>query len=448
MSYLRRISTRRLLAVVAGCVLAACGSAAAIALAAGGGGPAPPPKPLAEALHDALAAPAPAGVTARIEFTNHLVDAASLQGTDPLLTGAEGRLWASGEKLRLELQASDAAGGAGDVQVLLDGHRLTVIDTGASTVYRMTLPQHGNTDSGAGPEPVPSLARIQDALTRLSAGATLSGAQPGTVAGRPAYTVRISPRHDGGLLGGAELAWDGRARGAAARRRPRERVRRPRLELRATDIAFGPVAAGDLTVPEPAGAKVVDLSPPASPGGPGGQDAQPVVGLDAVQAKVPFTIVAPDRLVGLARREVRLIDHGGSPGALVTYGEGLGGIAVVQSATEPGKTGGLAPKGLPLPKISINGASGEELDTALGTVLRFERGGVTYTLLGSVPPAAAEAAAGPCDAVIDAPPIEVRGSSSTTATSSPSTAWTSPSCRATSSATSARTARARPRRSA
>jgi len=108
---------------------------------------------------------------------------------------------------------------------------------------------------------------------------------------------------------------------------------------------------------------------------------------------VPFTIVAPDRLVGLARREVRLIDHGGSPGALVTYGEGLGGIAVVQSATEQGKPGGLAPKGLPLPKISINGASGEELDTALGTVLRFERGGVTYTLLGSVPPAAAEAAA-------------------------------------------------------
>ena len=392
MSYLRRISTRRLLAVVAGCVLAACGSAAAIALAAGGGGPAPPPKPLAEALHDALAAPAPAGVTARIEFTNHLVDAASLQGTDPLLTGAKGRLWASGEKLRLELQASDAAGGAGDVQVLLDGDRLTVIDTGANTVYRMTLPQHGGQDAGPRPEPVPSLARIQDALTRLSAGATLSGAQPGTVAGRPAYTVRISPRHDGGLLGGAELAWDAEhgvplrvavlASGSAD----------PVLELRATDIAFGPVAAGDLTVPEPTGAKVVDLNPPASPGGPGGQDAQPVVGLDAVQAKVPFTIVAPDRLVGLARREVRLIDHGGSPGALVTYGEGLGGIAVMQSATEQGKTGGLAPKGLPLPKISINGASGEELDTALGTVLRFERGGVTYTLLGSVPPAAAEAA--------------------------------------------------------
>jgi hypothetical protein len=59
-------------------------------------------------VHDALAAPAVDGVTARITFTNHLIDAASLQGSDPLLTGAKGRLWATGDKLRLELQASGA----------------------------------------------------------------------------------------------------------------------------------------------------------------------------------------------------------------------------------------------------------------------------------------------------------------------------------------------------
>ena len=151
MSYLRHISTRRLLALVAGCALAIGVGAAAIALAAGGTGTTPPPKPLADAIHDALAAPQPAGVTARIDFTNHLVDAASLQGADPLLTGAKGRLWASGDKLRLELQASDAGGGAGDVQVLLDGDRLSVIDPGANTVYRITLPngrQHAERAAG------------------------------------------------------------------------------------------------------------------------------------------------------------------------------------------------------------------------------------------------------------------------------------------------------------
>jgi hypothetical protein len=394
MSYLRHVSTHRLLALAAGCVLAGGGGAAAIALAAGGTGPTPPPKALAQAVHDALSAPKPAGVTARIAFTNHLVDAASLQGGNPILTGAKGRLWASGDKLRLELQASDAGGGAGDVQVLLDGDQLSVIDTGSNTVYRLKLRQDTKQPADkTQADSVPTLAHIQQALTHLAEAATVSGAQPGNVAGRPTYTVRIAPRHDGGLLGGAELSWDAEhgvplraavfASGGAD----------PVLELTATDISFGAVAGGDLTVPQPAGAKVVDLSPPAASGASGPDNGKSVTGLDAVQAKVPFKIVAPDTLVGLKLHEVRLVDLGGEPGALVTYGQGLGGIAVLQAPAGKDKNGAGAPGGLTLPKISINGASGEELDTALGTVLRFERGGVAYTIVGSVPPAAAEAAA-------------------------------------------------------
>src|SRR6478736_3400586 len=89
--------------------------------------------------------------------TTVVVLAASLQGSDPLLTGAKGRLWATGDKLRLELQASSADGRAGDVQVLLNGDQLTVIETATNTVYRAKLPQ----DAQNGSEPVPSLARIQ-----------------------------------------------------------------------------------------------------------------------------------------------------------------------------------------------------------------------------------------------------------------------------------------------
>ena len=48
---------------------------------------------------------------------------------------------------------------------------------------------------------------------------------------------------------------------------------------------------------------------------------------------------------------------------------------------------------LGLPKIAIGDVKGEELDTALGSVLRFSREGVDYIVLGSVPPAAVEAAA-------------------------------------------------------
>lgn len=398
MSYLRHISSRRLLALLVGCVMAVGGGAAAIALAAGGSGPTPPAKPLAEALHDALTAPAVDGVTARISFTNHLIDTASLQGANPLLTGATGRLWASGDRLRLELQGSNSAGGAGDVQVLLDKDKLTVIDTGANTVYRATLPAHDQSGGAQKQAPVPSLARVQDALTRLAANVNLSDAQPGTIAGRPAYTVRISPQHDGGLLGAVEAAWDAE-RGVPLRAAVfANGDPKPVLELQATEISFGAVSDADLTVPEPQGAKIVDMSPPAGANdksGSGQKDQQPVTGLPEVQAKVPFKIVAPDELVGLKRQEVKLVDLHGNPGALVTYGEGLGGIAVLQSKAEPAQSQsqGGDHGGLTLPKISINGVSGEELDTALGTVLRFERDGVSYVVAGSVPPAAAEAAA-------------------------------------------------------
>jgi hypothetical protein len=46
-----------------------------------------------------------------------------------------------------------------------------------------------------------------------------------------------------------------------------------------------------------------------------------------------------------------------------------------------------------LPQISVEGATGTELATALGTLIRFERDGVAYVVAGSVPPVAAEIAA-------------------------------------------------------
>jgi hypothetical protein len=55
--------------------------------------------------------------------------------------------------------------------------------------------------------------------------------------------------------------------------------------------------------------------------------------------------------------------------------------------------GGEDGQGLRLPTVSIDGSSGQELDTALGTVIRFARDHVAYTVLGSVKPAEARAAA-------------------------------------------------------
>ena len=93
--------------------------------------------------------------------------------------------------------------------------------------------------------------------------------------------------------------------------------------------------------------------------------------------------------MGLPRRSVSLLDWGGSPAALVTYGQNLGGIAVIEQAAKPAcrapgperwRQAGPEPA-----DVTINGATGQELDTPLGTVLQFSRGGVDYTVLGSVP---------------------------------------------------------------
>jgi hypothetical protein len=112
--------------------------------------------------------------------------------------------------------------------------------------------------------------------------------------------------------------------------------------------------------------------------------------LDAVQAAVSFPIVAPDSLVGLPRRTVQLLDSGDSKGALIVYGQGLGAVVVVERPAGSSSAGGQLDA---LPRISVGGVTGHELATQLGTVIEFQQGGVSFILAGSLPPAAAEAAA-------------------------------------------------------
>jgi hypothetical protein len=115
-----------------------------------------------------------------------------------------------------------------------------------------------------------------------------------------------------------------------------------------------------------------------------------VRGVEAVQQRLPFELSAPAELAGLPRTGVRLVDADGSPGAVSVYGEGMGAIVVLQHEAGSQDAGD---GGLELPEINIDGATGTEIATPLGTVVRFQRDGVAYTVLGSVPPVAAENAA-------------------------------------------------------
>jgi hypothetical protein len=147
--------------------------------------------------------------------------------------------------------------------------------------------------------------------------------------------------------------------------------------------------------------EVVDLGAPSDvkPSASGHAAKRPhaaVEGPAAVQRKLDFELAAPATLAGLPRKEVRLVSFGGEKGALAIYGQGMGAIAVIQRKAKPAGAGTGDEQGagaLRLPEINIDGATGSELATALGTIVTFERGGVAYVVAGSVPPVAAENAA-------------------------------------------------------
>ncbi|HWX88003.1 MAG TPA: hypothetical protein VNX67_07505 [Solirubrobacteraceae bacterium] len=381
MNILRRLPLSRLL-LLCGVVVAVGIGATALALAVGTG-PTPPPKPLAGALHDALAAPKVDGVSARIQFTNHLLEGANLAtgggeasqlSSSPLISGASGRLWIGGEgHARLELQSEK-----GDTQILWDGKTASLYDASTNTLYRYAPPAgYGGDLQGAGPGPatnpgtdagsgstssgashgkIPSVTEIEEAIAKAGKHADISSATPTDVAGQAAYTVRVSPRENGGLISGAELSWDA-ANGVPLRAAVYStKSSSPTIELAASEISYGPVAASTLDFTPPAAAKVEEVTLPAKPG-------TSTSGSSAGNEKPHVT----------------------------THGQGLGAIALLESPVKPGEKESGASALESLPKVNINGTSASELPTPLGTVLSFERAGVRYVLAGSVTPASIEA---------------------------------------------------------
>jgi hypothetical protein len=144
----------------------------------------------------------------------------------------------------------------------------------------------------------------------------------------------------------------------------------------------------------PASIKPVNVKLPTSSSVKGikAHSGSAATGTAAVAAALPFRLSAPGSPVGLPRKAVRLIQTGDSKAAVVLYGQGLGTIAVIEHQVATGTAANSSPLAA-LPAISINGARGHELATALGTAIQVSRGGVTYTLIGSVPAVVAEAAA-------------------------------------------------------
>ena len=376
---------KRLYAVLgAVAILAVGGGIAQAALDRSDDGSKPPPKPLGQAVLAALQAPKLEGITANIRVTNNLLPAGSLPKgvSSPLAAGGEGRLWlGSDNHVRVDLRTP-----AGDLQLVYDGKRASLYDESSNTVY--TIPVPADAAKGATDDHDLPFGGLQQGLGALMRFWNISDAKPSSTAGRPSYTVRISPKDDGGLLGAAEVAWDAQ-RGVPLRAAVyAQGSSDPVLEVAATKIAYGPVKASDLVPTPHPDAKTVEINPDrlAANSGPTG-----VTGVDAVQRRLDFHLAAPAELAGLARKRVELVSLDGAKGAMSVYGSGLGTIAVFQYRTADDRHGSLSD--LNLPEINIDGRTGKELATALGTMVSFERDGVAYLVAGLVPPVAAENAA-------------------------------------------------------
>ena len=401
MNVVRNATTTRLVAITAG-VVAVGGATAALAAGAFSGSK-PPAKPLARALADVAGAPRVTGISARITFTNNLFPSGVLGGgTSPLLAGGSGRLWVTGDgRFRVEIQAP-----AGDAQIVGDHTGVKLYDPASNTVYTLAMPARTNdpTRKPKAPHAAPTAAGIQGMLDRLIGRAIVSGATPTNVAGQPAYSVRVAPAANAGLLGSVELAWDA-ARGIPLRVGIYARgATQPTLEVTATEISYGPIQTSDLAVGAPKDAKVqaIDLAsrvhrttPTTGTAGKADRSSETAA---QVQAKVAFTLHAPATVAGLPLTSIRTVGKPGHAGALVIYGSGLGSIVVLEQASGPAKAAtpsqsGGATSSLDLPTVSIGGASGTEFATALGTLVRVSKGGIDYTVIGSVPAVAAEAAA-------------------------------------------------------
>ena len=281
MTYLlRRLPLSRLL-LLCGLVVVIGISVTALAFALGTG-PTPPPKPLADAIHDALAGADGEpiqGISANIQLTDHLLEGANLTSgggegsgggellSSPLVTGGSGRMWVAKDgRVRLELQSEK-----GDTQVLYDGHTVSIYDASSNTLYRYTIPPHeGGAGDSSGSEstdrrPRSSLRR-EDRRSDLAPGqhVNVSGATPTDIAGQAAYTVRVSPKETGSLIGGGELSWDA-ANGVPLRAAIYSSTSSsPAIELAATSISYGPVAASVFEFTPPANAKVEEIVLPTA----------------------------------------------------------------------------------------------------------------------------------------------------------------------------------------
>jgi hypothetical protein len=257
----------------------------------------------------------------------------------------------------------------GDTQLVVHGTQALMYDASDGTAFAASLPSIATIShlrSG--------LAGASQLLGRVRSTLRISAPEPGVTAGRPSYTVQIAPIRNSGLLSQVSLSVDAET-GTPLRLEVYGRGQpKPLVEFALSNVHYGPVDPAVFRLRLPFGMQPVPVKFGSTP---------------SLGATV--SCAAPARLGGLPLQSCREASRANElPGRLLIYGRSFGSVVVLEQPGGGDPAGGLW--GL-LPSVSVAGADGRELVTPLGSLVRFARGGITYTVVGSLPQAVVEAVA-------------------------------------------------------
>jgi outer membrane lipoprotein-sorting protein len=326
MSQPRRFSRRARWAVPAGV-------AAIVGLVAGGtlvsaaqAAPALPARSAAQLLTDVqrAAATAPRPVTATIQESAalglpDLPDMGSVSSGLSLLSGSHTvKVWyADPVHVRLAEQVP-----MGETDLRVDGSRVWLWQSSSQTATHLLLPARSAAPGPLGKSSRPAAGKAaveltpQQATQRVLAAVgpttAVSVQQNVTVAGQPAYELRLAPKDSGSLIGQIDIDIDAAnylplqlqvlARGAVT----------PAFQVGYTALSFGRPAAGNFTFSPPPGAKVKTVTAPAVP-------AVPRRGKHSAKAPQAASSV---RVVGKNWLSVAVVPASASLAALANVAEG------------------------------------------------------------------------------------------------------------------------------
>jgi outer membrane lipoprotein-sorting protein len=384
-------------------------------------------------------APETRAVNGDFSWSNDLLGGGAVQlpggtpGLTAFLKDGAGRLWLQKEGGRLEAQTP-----RGDTLVVSDGEKVWFYSSNESTVAEYSLEGHDKDNMTTDTTPPLDLsARIQSMIEKMAPTASL---EVGTarVAGRDAYLLVMTPTADNTVFGSAQVAFDAEHFLPLRVEVFAKSGEDPVLSAGFSRVSFDPVDASLFTFSPPAGTTVEkkEIEVPKNMLDHGkraeaDKGAKRPLSLEEAQAQAGFDLALPENPpLPFAGARV-LPGHGeGSPVVVLTYGEGFGTVAVVQTelseeqlreflqgmspaALAPGAMPGafqgeVAEEGSPegvtsntqpqvpelmaavgtlLEPTRVNGRPAFQVGTRLGSAIAWQQDGLGVLVAGSVPPA-------------------------------------------------------------